>query len=618
MFEARSNDPRRSRSGPVGLAVHRQPGYFRAILAAVWQNRKNLSYAWNILNHTVCAGCSFGSDGLRDDSNGGGVHLCVERLAALRYHVIEAVDAAALSDATRLRTLEPRRLRALGRLAHPMIRRRGQRGFLRVSWDEALDVIAKTIRRLTPQEMAFLATPRGLTNETYYTLQKLARSLGTNNIALWPLADREGAISALRTTLGYGASTCSLADLIGAELVVVFGSERALPVLQKHLRQARKAGARVLLVSEANDSPPETDSRMPSDTFQIHLGGTGAFINGILKFLVHAERTDRQFIEGHTAGFAELAAHLDSQTWDFLERRSGTTREEMQSFAEAYSRARTAVFVCAGHLDRNGKRAESVKSIVNLALARGMVGRENCGIVTIHDEHGAQGAADCGVDPDGFPAGFAMNDEAARRFSNLWHHPAPTRPGLAPSAVIGAASEGRIKLLYSLGADLLESAADPDLTESALAQVPLRVHQDIWLNASMLSEPGEAVILLPGQTCFEQRTGGTSTNTERRIRFTPEIPGRRIGDALPAWEIPIFIGRKAMSNGDKLFPFTDTQSIREEMSRIMPIYQGIENLTKEGDQLQWGGPQLYQNGFTAMPEHRARFTVINPLDGKLP
>ncbi len=67
-----------------------------------------------------------------------------------------------------------------------------------------------------------------------------------------------------------------------------------------------------------------------------------------------------------------------------------------------------------------------------------------------------------------------------------------------------------------------------------------------------------------------------------------------------------------MPNGDKLFPFHDTQAIREEMSRVMPIYQGIEKLTKEGDQLQWGGPRLYSDGFTVMPANRALFTALEP------
>jgi len=155
---------------------------------------------------------------------------------------------------------------------------------------------------------------------------------------------------------------------------------------------------------------------------------------------------------------------------------------------------------------------------------------------------------------------------------------------------------------------------DPKYVGEALVQVPVRVHQDIVLNNSMLLDAKGAVIILPGQTRYEQRTGGISTSTERRIRFTPEIPGHKIGETLPEWEIPTLIGRKSMPNGDKLFPFNDTQTIREEMSRIMPIYQGIEKLTQEGDQLQWGGPQLYSEGFTTMPANRAVFTPLEPPD----
>jgi len=180
--------------------------------------------------------------------------------------------------------------------------------------------------------------------------------------------------------------------------------------------------------------------------------------------------------------------------------------------------------------------------------------------------------------------------------------------------MIEAAHREEIKFLYSIGGNLLETMPDPKFIAEALAKVPLRVHQDIVLNTSMLLDAEEAVVLLPGQTRYEQRSGGTSTSTERRIRFTPEIPGHRIGETLPEWEIPVLIGRKSMSNGDKLFPFDDSQAIRDEMSRVMPIYQGIEKLTKEGDQLQWGGPYLFKDGFTAMANNRALFSVLNPPD----
>ena len=59
----------------------------------------------------------------------------------------------------------------------------------------------------------------------------------------------------------------------------------------------------------------------------------------------------------------------------------------------------------------------------------------------------------------------------------------------------------------------------------------LRIHQDIVLNSSTLLDARQGVLVLPAQTRYEQKSGGTSTTTERRIRFTPEIPGPRIAEA---------------------------------------------------------------------------------------
>ena len=152
-----------------------------------------------------------------------------------------------------------------------------------------------------------------------------------------------------------------------------------------------------------------------------------------------------------------------------------------------------------------------------------------------------------------------------------------------------------------------DPSSSPTPSRSPVAVPGPLLNTSLLLDARSLGAPART-------TRYEQRSGGTSTSTERRIRFTPEIPGHRIGQTLPEWEIPVLIGRKSMSNGDKLFPFNDTQAIREEMGRVMPIYQGIEKLTKESDQLQWGGPYLFKDGFTAMPNNRALFTVLEPPD----
>jgi hypothetical protein len=38
--------------------------------------------------------------------------------------------------------------------------------------------------------------------------------------------------------------------------------------------------------------------------------------------------------------------------------------------------------------------------------------------------------------------------------------------------------------------------------------------------------------------------------------------------------------------------FDDAQAIRDEIARAAPVYDGIQNLMKTGDQTQWGGERL--------------------------
>ncbi|MEW6212646.1 MAG: molybdopterin dinucleotide binding domain-containing protein, partial [Acidobacteriota bacterium] len=124
--------------------------------------------------------------------------------------------------------------------------------------------------------------------------------------------------------------------------------------------------------------------------------------------------------------------------------------------------------------------------------------------------------------------------------------------------------------------------------------------------------------LLPAQTRYEQRGGGTETSTERRILFSPEIAGRRIGESLPEWEIPLMIAERARSARARMIHFESAQEIREEIARAVPAYEGIERLSKTGDQIQWGGERLCEERDESgaiiprfpMPDGRAKFSVI--------
>jgi anaerobic selenocysteine-containing dehydrogenase len=211
MAKLNSNDTWLSRLIPFGVVGQTKPRHYREMLGVLWENKDNLPYAWKILKHGVCDGCSLGPYGLRDNVLDG-VHLCMTRLRLLRLNTIGALDTAQLSNVARLRSFDQERLRSLGRLPYPMIRRQADAGFTRIRWEEAFDFACKAIRDAAPHQMAFFATSRGLTNEVYYVFQKLARVLGTNNVDLCSRLCHTASVSGLKATLGIGAPTCSLSD----------------------------------------------------------------------------------------------------------------------------------------------------------------------------------------------------------------------------------------------------------------------------------------------------------------------------------------------------------------------------------------------------------------------
>jgi len=467
-----------------------------------------------------------------------------------------------------------------------------------------------------------------MTNETYYVAQKVARLLGTNNIDNAARLCHAASTTALKQSVGVGAATCSYTDWIGTDLIVLLGTDAAnnQPVSTKYFYLAKQNGARIVVVNPYREPGLERywvpsvvksalfGTRLADDFFPVRVGGDIGFLNGVLKLLIERDWIDHAFIAEHTAGFEEVKAAVSCQSWEELEQASGTTREQMLKLAEFYAGVKNAVFIWSMGLTQHTFGVQNVQAVVNLALARGMIGRPNAGLVPVRGHSGVQGAAECGSVPNSFPGGFPVNEENAKRFGELWGHQLPSWRGMSAGEMLESADRGELDVFYVAGGNFLETMPEPRRMRRALERVPFRIHQDLIVNSSMLAEPCEWVLLLPGQTRYEQKGGGTLTSTERRIRFSPEIPGPRIGEAMAEWEIFMRVGEAALGPEKRhLAHFDSADAIRAEMERAMPMYRGIASLHQEGASVQYGGQLLCANGVCAnLPGGRARFSVVAP------
>jgi molybdopterin-dependent oxidoreductase alpha subunit len=606
---------------PFGLG-QTKPHHYRDMARVAWRNRDSLGYAWKVLTRGVCDGCALGVAGFRDWTIEG-VHLCMTRLNLLRLNTMPAMTAEALSDLSRIRGAHNEQLRDLGRLAHPMLRRKGEAGFRRVSWEEAQARIVDRLRVVAPRRVAFYLTSRALTNETYYVAQKLARFLGTNNVDNAARLCHSPSTGAMKDSLGVAASTCSYRDWYGTDLLLFFGSNPAndQPVSIKYIHEAKRRGTKVVVINPYREPGmhrywiPSTPSSATFGTdvmdywFGVSAGGDVAFLYGVMKVLIRNGWYDAAFVRDHTTGFEELRVSADAQDWSTLETRAGLPRRSMEEFAALIRDAKTAVLVWSMGITQHAFGAHAVQMIINLGLLKGFVGRERCGLMPIRGHSGVQGGAEMGAYATAFPGGKPITHETAAALAEQYGFAVPGQPGLTAPEMVEAAARGELDVLYCIGGNFLRALPDPDYVAAAIARIPLRVYQDIIVTDQMLIDPAGEVVLLPAKTRYEQDDGGTETTSERRVVFSPEIP-RQLGEARAEWRILRDLALAVDRQRAAGFACESGWAVREEIGRCVPFYSGIERLRRGGDEFQYGGPQLCSDWRFPTPDGKARVRAV--------
>lgn len=413
-------------------------------------------------------------------------------------------------------------------------------------------------------------------------------------------------------------------------MLVFIGSNVAnnQPVTVKYLHWAKKAGTRIVVINTYREpgmerywvpSIPESalfGTKFAEDFFLVNVGGDIAFINGTLKHLIANDWCDRTFIERYTNNFTELKATVEQQSWADLERISGATRAEMYAFAQMIAQANKAVFVWSMGITQHECGEDNVRAIVNLALTKGFIGQEGCGLMPIRGHSGVQGGAEMGCYATVFPGGKPITPENAAIVSAQWGFAVPASKGLIAPEMIAAADAGNLDVLFSVGGNFLEVLPEPDYVQSALEKIPLRVHMDIICSSQMLIEPADTVILLPATTRYEVPGGVTETSTERRVIFSPEIPGASIGETRPEWEVFTELAQRVRPDLAAI-EFSGTAAIRAEIATVIPQYAGIQHLKVAGDQFQYGGSHLCFGWNFSTPDGKAGFTPLTPAAAEL-
>jgi len=480
------------------------------------------------------------------------------------------------------------------RLTQPLLRT--DDGFVAASWTEALDRIEARIGEIVathgPDAVGFFASSN-CTNEENYTLQKLARILGTNNVDNCARLCHSSTVAAMQDRLGAGAMTNTVEDLREADAFLVTGANPAEqhPVaFRSYLLPAIQDGTTLIHVDpRANDTTEAADIHLP-----VRPGHDIPLLNAIAKVLVEEGLVDEAFLDRRTEGFEAFRASLADV--DVAERAAlaGVDEDDLRAAARAYGEADRAAAVTGMGMSQHRCGTDNVHALLNLALLTGNIGRRGTGVNPLRGQNNVQGASDAGTLPSVLPGYRDVDDPAARAaLAEEWGIEPPVEPGLTEVEMTHAFGD-QVRAAVVLGENPAATEPDGNATAEHFEDLEFLVAIDLFETETTQY----ADVILPGSAWAEK--GGTVTNTDRqvlRMRRMTDPPGEARRDL----DIVASLGERL---ADRPFA-SDPAAVFEELTRVSPIYAGMsyEGVANGGQR--WPYPDGDDSGTEVL--HQDRF-----------
>lgn len=545
---------------------------------------------------TICPYCSLGC----------GFYLELEagKTASIRYMPEHPVNEGSLCPKGNT-TLEI--LNHPDRLKFPL--KKTETGWEKLEWEAALDLAAAkmkgSLEEYGPDSLAFLGSAK-CSNEENYIFQKIARLLGTNNVDNCARLCHASTLTGLGKTLGTGAMTNPISDLASSECIFVIGSNFAEnhPPVSRQVLRAKEKGAFVIVAD-----PRITPTSWLADlALRLKPGTDVALLNGMMHVIVSEGLWDRRFVRERTRGFSELEQNLQRYDPETVSLITGIPSADIIKAARAYAHAGTAAIVYSMGITQHSSGTDNVTACADLALICGHIGKKGTGILPLRGQNNVQGACDMGALAEFYPGYGKVGDrDAAGRMQTLWKtDELSERPGQTATEMVEATGKGKIKTLYVMGEDPVNSHPDSSQVKKALENLDFLVVQDIF----MTDTAKYADLILPAAAFAEKE--GSFTSTERRVQWVEPalLPP---GEARADLEVLFGLAEK-LGLG---IPCRDAGEVLEEISVAVPAYGGMgKDRLKKGFGFIWPCPGPTHPGTPVL--HTEHFKTRNGLARIIP
>ncbi len=484
------------------------------------------------------------------------------------------------------------------RLRYPMIRRGGKGGKLeRASWDEALDYIVSRWQRIQAghgKHAVAVYSGSSMTNEKCYIMGKFARvALGTRHVDYNGRLCMSSSAMAYARAFGVDRAPLPMTDIPLANCILAVGVNVAecFPIMMQWVWGARDKGASLIVID-----PRETPLARTADLWlPVRPGTDVAILNAMLRQVIVEGLVDEDYLRERTHGWEEVRAAVEPFTLEYAQQLSGVPAERILAAARMYGRAATSLIMHARGIEHSTHGVDNCLACINLALARGQLGKPGGGTMMVTGQGNGQGGREVGQKANQLP-GYRHIDvpEERQHIADFWGIPVEELPweGAAATEMVHLMADGEIKSCMVVCSNLMVSLPDNQVVKRALEHLDPLIVVDFFL-----SETAElADVVLPGTVWCEDE--GTTTNLEGRvikINQAAEPPG----EALPDWQIVCELAKR-LGRG-KFFPYQSALDIWNELRHAskggVSDYYGItwEKIDEQGGVF-WPCPTLDHPG----------------------
>jgi anaerobic selenocysteine-containing dehydrogenase len=262
------------------------------------------------------------------------------------------------------------------RIRYPAIRkgRKGDGSFTRVSWDEAIELVASRFEKAKADAGGASILPYSyggsnglLTQDNIDAL--LWRRFGTSRLARTVCAAPTGAANMAL----YGKMpSVTYQDYPEARLIVLWGVNPAASGIHliPYVREAQKRGAKLVVID-----PRTTPTARSADVHLAVRPGTDVAVAlAIHRYLFVNGYTDEAFLREHTRGAETLRERADPWTLEHAADVAGVDVSALEQVAQLYARSSPALVRCGWGLERNRNGGNAAMAVLALPAVGGKFG----------------------------------------------------------------------------------------------------------------------------------------------------------------------------------------------------------------------------------------------------